>query len=240
MPACACWSKACCWSWPSRRAPSPASPARAFSNSSNRQPDGVVAVMRPRSVHATDRQARPRDRHYNAKESNEHHQKARLRRAPRHRGGRRRACLALTAACGRISGESGSSASKESYAKTAYPKADEATLKEMATKVLNTERGRERAAARDPAGADDVFEALDGRPAQDLQRVPRQGRLRDRPGRLHLAIVDDQVNTFYSMSRAETVAMAIKSGADQEDPPLRQRRGRTEVPGRLALRDRSG
>jgi ABC-type sugar transport system substrate-binding protein len=28
-----------------------------------------------------------------------------------------------------------------------------------------------------------------------------------------LAIVDDQVNTFYSMSRAETVAMAIKSGA---------------------------
>ena len=32
-----------------------------------------------------------------------------------------------------------------------------------------------------------------------------------------LAIVDDQVNTFYSQSRAEAVAAAIKSGAVKQD-----------------------
>ncbi len=117
---------------------------------------------------------------------------------------------------------------------------DQATLKKMASKVLNTEARRERAAARDPAGDDDLFEALDGRPAQDLQQVPRQGRLPDRPGHLHAGHRrrPGQHVLQHVAGRDRCDGHQVRS--HQADPPLRQRRGRPEVPRRLALGDRSG
>ena len=123
------------------------------------------------------------------------------------------ALLAFTAACGG-SGDSGSnSADKESYAKTAYPKPDQATLKTMASKVLNTE-------ADVKALPTEVQQAMmtSSKPLTAAQRTIFNKCLakddcETGQGAYTLAIVDDQVNTFYSMSRAETVAMAIKSGA---------------------------
>ena len=124
------------------------------------------------------------------------------------------AIATLTAACGSSSGgASGSGADKSTYAKTLYPEADQATLKEMASKVLNADMD---VSSLPP----EVSQALmiASKPMTDAQRkVYNECLAKDScetgTGRYTLAIVDDQVNTFYSMSRAETVANAVKSGA---------------------------
>jgi len=124
------------------------------------------------------------------------------------------ALVSVLAACGSTaSGGSSGSADKSEWADTAYPKLDEATLKTVAAKVLNP-------------GLDvsslppEISEAmmLASQPLTDDQRkifnkCMGSDDCDTGQGGYTLAIVDDQVNTFYSMSRAETVAMAIKSGA---------------------------
>ena len=123
------------------------------------------------------------------------------------------ALVTLMAACGSSSGADSGGASKASYAKTAYPASDPATLKEMSAKVLNSD-------ADVNSLPPEIQQALmtASKPLTDAQRkIFNECLAKDDcqtgQGRYTLAIVDDQVNTFYSMSRAETVAMAIKSGA---------------------------
>lgn len=122
------------------------------------------------------------------------------------------ALFTIAAACGSSSGDSGGAA-KSTYAKTTYPTADPATLKTMAAKVLNNELDVNSVPS-------EIQESLmtASKPLTDAQRkVFNECLSKDDcqtgTGRYTLAIVDDQVNTFYSMSRAETVAMAIKTGA---------------------------
>ena len=123
------------------------------------------------------------------------------------------ALLALTAACGG-SGDSGSSsANKEAYAKTAYPKPDAATLKETASKVLNTEADVKALPSEIQQAMMTSSKPLTAAQRKIFNECLAKDDCQTGQGAYTLAIVDDQVNTFYSMSRAETVAMAIKSGA---------------------------
>ncbi|MGZ5367565.1 MAG: sugar ABC transporter substrate-binding protein, partial [Aeromicrobium sp.] len=90
---------------------------------------------------------------------------------------------------------------------------DEATLTSMATKVLNPSMDLN---ALPPEVAEALMIA--SQPLTDEQReIVNECLASDDcdtgQGGYTLAIVDDQVNTFYSQSRAEVVAAAVKSGA---------------------------
>ncbi len=125
------------------------------------------------------------------------------------------AVVGFTAACGGTSGSSSSGGDKDasSWADTAYPKADTATLEKMATTVINSKLDVKSLAT-------EVQNAMmiASRPLTDAQRKVYNSCLAKNTcetgtGKYTLAIVEDQVNTFYSMTRAEAVAAAIKSGA---------------------------
>ena len=127
------------------------------------------------------------------------------------------ACVALITACGSVDEPGGgggdNDADPSSWAETAHPAPDEATLKEMATTVLNPDMDVN-------ALPPQIQEALmiASKPLTDEQRdifnkCLASDDCETGQGGYTLAIVDDQVNTFYSQSRAEVVAAAIKSGA---------------------------
>ena len=135
------------------------------------------------------------------------------------------ASVVVTAACG---GGSGSSAAAPSSAAssdgaaagggapweaTAYPAPNPEALKAVAGKVLNP--GLD-VASLPPEISWAMMTAsvpLTAAQREVFNKCMASDDCDTGQGKYTLAIVDDQVNTFYSMSRAETVSMAVKSGA---------------------------
>jgi hypothetical protein len=110
-------------------------------------------------------------------------------------------------------GSTGSSSASLPWAQTAYPTADMTQLKQYVTEQMNP--------SVDLATlAPEIQTALmvAHRPLTDAQRTVlntclSQPSCDTGTGKYTLAIVDDQVNTYYSVSRAEATAYAIKTGA---------------------------
>lgn len=128
------------------------------------------------------------------------------------------ASLAVTAACGSSSGggASGSGSggdSTSSYAKTTYPAPDDAVLKTVAGKVLNPGLDVSALPPEISQAMMIASKPMTAAQRQVFNKCMASDDCQTGKGKYTLAIVDDQVNTFYSMSRAETVAMAVKSGA---------------------------
>jgi hypothetical protein len=159
---------------------------------------------------------KPRDRHYNA-------EGIRMSTTTIKRPWWRRAGLvavvvasvALTAACGSAGGSSNSSGSggNASYAASAYPTPDASVLKTQAAKVLNPGLDVSSLPPEISQAMMIASKPMTAAQRQTFNKCMASDDCQTGQGKYTLAIVDDQVNTFYSMSRAETVANAVKSGA---------------------------
>lgn len=124
------------------------------------------------------------------------------------------ALATLLAACGGSpSGAKASSADAASWQKTAYLAPDQAKLKEVAAKVLNGNADVNALAPEIQQAMMLASEPLTEAQRQTLKTCLAKDSCETGQGKYTLAIVDDQVNTWYSMARAEVTSVAIKSGA---------------------------
>jgi ABC-type sugar transport system substrate-binding protein len=124
--------------------------------------------------------------------------------------------LAMTlAACGSPAGGSGSSKEVDTskWEKTAYPTPDEATMKEMAAHLMNPSVDVNALAPEIQTALTVASRDLTDKQRQVLDECLQKASCETGTGGYTLAIIDDQVNTFYSVTRAEAVSYAIKTGA---------------------------
>ncbi|WP_156384128.1 substrate-binding domain-containing protein [Marmoricola sp. Leaf446] len=125
---------------------------------------------------------------------------------------------ASAAACGSSSGSSGgggeaSDSEKAAWADTAYPEPDEAKMKEYATRLMNPDVDVNKLAPEIQTALMVAHTPLTDAQQKVFDKCMTQDTCETGTGKYYLAIVDDQVNTYYSVSRAETTAYAIKTGA---------------------------
>ena len=128
------------------------------------------------------------------------------------------ALVTVLAACGSVDepgggGNGDGDADASSWAETAHPAADEATLKEMAKTVLNPDMDVNALPTQIQEALMIASKDLTDEQRDIFNKCLASDDCETGQGGYTLAIVDDQVNTFYSQSRAEVVAAAIKSGA---------------------------
>ncbi len=123
-----------------------------------------------------------------------------------------------TAACGSSSSSSGgggsaSASEKAKWAKTAYPTPDTAKMKQYATSLMNPDVDVDKLAPEIKTALMVAHTPLTAAQQKVFDTCMSQDTCQTGTGKYSLAIVDDQVNTYYSVSRAETTAYAIKTGA---------------------------
>ena len=122
-----------------------------------------------------------------------------------------------TAACGGSSGASSggtaNASDKAAWAKTAYPTPDPEKLKQYATSLMNPGVDTAKLAPEIQTALMVAHTPLTAAQQEVFKNCLTHDTCETGTGKYTLAIVDDQVNTYYSVSRAETTSYAIKTGA---------------------------